>query len=97
MAKEKFVDNVFKLFFHLKKNSVSLVTIFPFTFQEQKQAAVSQTGGEEVEENVDTDMLIKHPLQNQWTLWFFKPDRTKGWEENQREVINFDTIEDFWS
>nr|CAG4638678.1 EOG090X0BMA [Cyclestheria hislopi] len=42
-------------------------------------------------------MLIKHPLQNQWTLWFFKTDRAKGWEENQREVINFDTIEDFWS
>jgi len=42
-------------------------------------------------------MLIKHPLQNQWTLWFYKPDRAKTWEENQREVIHFDTIEDFWS
>jgi len=40
---------------------------------------------------------VKHPLQNEWTLWFFKNDRTKGWEENQREVATVNTVEDFWS
>ena len=65
--------------------------------QEQSQPSVAQGEGETEDPILDTDMLIKHPLQNQWTLWFFKPDRAKGWEENQREVIHFDTIEDFWS
>ncbi|KAI9553405.1 hypothetical protein GHT06_021308 [Daphnia sinensis] len=65
---------------------------------EQTQPSVATQGeGETEETSVDADMLIKHPLQNQWTLWFFKPDRAKGWEENLREVICFDTIEDFWS
>lgn len=62
---------------------------------QEKQHAAERT--EETVGGVDADMLIKHPLQNQWTLWFYKPDRQKDWAENQREVINFDTIEDFWS
>jgi len=41
--------------------------------------------------------MIKHPLQNSWTLWFFKNDKTKQWEENQREIITFNTVEDFWA
>ena len=32
--------------------------------------------------------LAKHPLQNNWTLWYYKNDRSKGWEENQKEVNN---------
>ena len=36
--------------------------------------------------------MIKHPLQNSWTLWFFKNDKTKQWEENQREIITFNTV-----
>ena len=35
-------------------------------------------------------------LQNSWTLWFFKNDRTRSWEENQRPIITFSTVEDFW-
>ena len=30
--------------------------------------------------------------QNAWTLWFFKNDKTKQWEENQREIITFNTV-----
>ncbi|XP_067000039.1 eukaryotic translation initiation factor 4E1-like [Anabrus simplex] len=40
---------------------------------------------------------IKHPLLNTWTLWYFENDRNKTWEENQREILSFDTVEDFWS
>lgn len=29
----------------------------------------------------------KHPLQHSWTLWYYKNDRTKSWEENLKEVI----------
>jgi len=43
------------------------------------------------------DLLIKHPLQNSWTLWFYKNDKTKSWEANQREIITFNTVEDFWA
>ncbi len=35
-------------------------------------------------------------MQNSWTLWFFKNDRTRSWEENQRPIITFSTVEDFW-
>ena len=30
--------------------------------------------------------ISKHPLQNKWTLWYYKNDRTKNWEDNQKEV-----------
>jgi translation initiation factor 4E len=29
-------------------------------------------------------------------LWFFKNDRARSWEENQRQIITFDSVEDFW-
>lgn len=40
--------------------------------------------------------MIKHPLQNQWSLWFYDNDRNKTWEENLIELTTFDTVEDFW-
>lgn len=43
------------------------------------------------------DFALKHPLQHTWTLWYFENDRQKTWEENQREIVSFATIEDFWS
>lgn len=53
----------------------------------------------EVKENdvtsVAPEYLIKHPLQNVWTLWYFEP--IKGdWLRGQREITNIDTVEDFW-
>jgi len=71
------------------------------------------TTTEEVEQNSDTnniektreepgseitpECLVKHPLQNQWTLWYLENDRTKSWEDMQNEITSFDTVEDFWS
>ena len=48
-------------------------------------------------DNLDPEKIIKHPLQNAWTLWFFKNDKTRSWEENQRPIITVNTVEDFWS
>ena len=48
-------------------------------------------------ENIPPELQVKHPLQNEWTLWFFKNDRTRSWEENQRSIITFNTVEDFWA
>lgn len=47
---------------------------------------------------IDPEYLIKHPLQNSWTLWFFKNDaRNKNWEDNQKPITTFHTVEDFWA
>jgi len=52
--------------------------------------------GDEVE-TMDPERTIKHPLQTAWTLWFFKNDKARTWEENQRPIITVTTVEDFWS
>ncbi|XP_050320147.1 eukaryotic translation initiation factor 4E1-like [Bactrocera neohumeralis] len=49
------------------------------------------------QEEVRTEHLFKHPLQNTWTLWYLENDRTKSWEDMQNEITSFDTVEDFWS
>ncbi|XP_051174409.1 eukaryotic translation initiation factor 4E-1A-like [Leptopilina boulardi] len=48
-------------------------------------------------EEFPPELLIKHPLQNTWTLWYYEQDRSKSWEQSQREITSFDTAEDFWS
>ncbi|KDR11192.1 eukaryotic translation initiation factor 4E-like [Zootermopsis nevadensis] len=50
-----------------------------------------------VVDELPPELQIKHPLQNTWTLWYYENDRNKNWEENQKEIISFDTVEDFWS
>merc|ERR1719469_121351 len=57
---------------------------------------------EKVTENGDSSLaspekIFKHPLQNAWTLWFFKNDKSRTWEDNQRPIITVTTVEDFWS
>jgi translation initiation factor 4E len=41
---------------------------------------------------------VKHPLQNQWTLWFTKPPTGKNdaWNDLLKEVITFNSVEEFW-
>ncbi|CAH0767945.1 unnamed protein product [Bemisia tabaci] len=62
--------------------------------------ALVQKPDTEVIEKTDTNtteaQIVKHPLQHTWTLWYFENDRSRKWEENQREVIDFNTVEDFW-
>lgn len=58
-----------------------------------------QAGAETKNNNtaeIPPEFLIKHPLQNTWSLWFYDNDRSKSWEENQIELTSFDTVEDFW-
>ncbi|KAG0198727.1 eukaryotic translation initiation factor 4E [Mortierella sp. GBA30] len=41
----------------------------------------------------------KHPLNNSWTLWFDNPGKksnANNWELSLKELITFDTVEDFW-
>ncbi|CEG69952.1 hypothetical protein RMATCC62417_05936 [Rhizopus microsporus] len=50
--------------------------------------------------HTEVDYSVKHPLQNTWTLWFDNPGKktsAQSWADNLKEIINFDTVEDFWS
>ncbi|XP_061156531.1 eukaryotic translation initiation factor 4eb [Syngnathus typhle] len=49
------------------------------------------------QEIVSPEVYIKHPLQNRWSLWFFKIDKNKTWQANLRLISKFDTVEDFWA
>ena len=40
---------------------------------------------------------VKHRLQHKWVLWFTKPPSGKqDWNELLKEVIKFDSVEEFW-
>jgi translation initiation factor 4E len=44
---------------------------------------------------------VKHPLQNRWTLWYddsagVKQNPKLSWDENLKNVLTFDNIEDFF-
>jgi len=43
------------------------------------------------------ELLVKHPLQSRWSLWYLKADRQKDWEDCLKMVSTFDTVEDFWA
>lgn len=41
---------------------------------------------------------LKHPLQNEWNLWYFHPPKkSEDWSQGQHKCIGFNTIEDFWA
>eukprot|EP01133_Synstelium_polycarpum_P014806 gene14806-17505_t len=43
--------------------------------------------------------LIKHPLQNKWSLWYdFHNAKISqdNWGDALKKIISFDTVEDFW-
>lgn len=44
-----------------------------------------------------TETIVKHPLNDSWTLWYLENDQKKSWEDQQNAVYSFDTVEDFWS
>eukprot|EP01097_Dermamoeba_algensis_P002688 TRINITY_DN2065_c0_g1_i1.p1 TRINITY_DN2065_c0_g1~~TRINITY_DN2065_c0_g1_i1.p1 ORF type:complete len:232 (-),score=42.46 TRINITY_DN2065_c0_g1_i1:316-1011(-) len=42
---------------------------------------------------------IKHPLQNRWTMWYDNPGKKatqQSWHEHLKQILTFDTVEDFW-
>ncbi len=89
--------------FYLLSGLCLLVTslrIFTFWIrsQEQQDGDVPQ-GAEAPSDATDLspELLIKHPLQNKWALWYFKNDKTKEWTANLKLITTFDTVEDFWA
>jgi len=43
------------------------------------------------------ESVIKHPLNNTWTLWYFINDKALKWEENLVQIASCNTVEDFWA
>lgn len=56
---------------------------------EKSSSALQQSGNSTARANL-------HQLQNTWTLWFYKSDNSRKWEDNLRDVTKFDTVEEFW-
>jgi len=63
----------------------------------QGDVEVTKPEGEQSLEVVSPDLLVKHPLQNVWSLWFFKNDKSRNWADNLKCVTNVSTVEDFWA
>lgn len=42
------------------------------------------------------DVIYKHPLEDSWTLWYFRNLGSRSWEDNLVEIRSFNTVEDFW-
>ncbi|GAU90988.1 hypothetical protein RvY_03327 [Ramazzottius varieornatus] len=41
---------------------------------------------------------ITHPLATSWTFYYLDPDEArKDWSRANRDVLSFDTVEDFWA
>ncbi|PRP88929.1 hypothetical protein PROFUN_00397 [Planoprotostelium fungivorum] len=60
----------------------------------KEESDVGSVGNEEA-----TDLLIKHPLQNRWTLWYDNPGKkitSQQWQDSLKKIVTFDTVEDFW-
>eukprot|EP01116_Phalansterium_solitarium_P011220 TRINITY_DN26840_c0_g1_i1.p1 TRINITY_DN26840_c0_g1~~TRINITY_DN26840_c0_g1_i1.p1 ORF type:complete len:209 (-),score=17.68 TRINITY_DN26840_c0_g1_i1:238-864(-) len=52
------------------------------------------------EKTLPFDPSVKHPLMHTWTLWFDKEptgkDKEAKWGANLKQVLDFDSVEDFW-
>ncbi|XP_069173289.1 eukaryotic translation initiation factor 4E1 isoform X2 [Procambarus clarkii] len=42
-------------------------------------------------------LLVKHPLKNTWTMWYYKVKSSNVWMECHTEIASFNTVEDFWA
>lgn len=42
------------------------------------------------------DPNIKFPLENSWSFWFYKGEKSKSWKENVKFITSVDFVEDFW-
>uniref|UniRef100_A0A8C7X8S2 Eukaryotic translation initiation factor 4ea n=1 Tax=Oryzias sinensis TaxID=183150 RepID=A0A8C7X8S2_9TELE len=75
--------------FQKMATTVVVSTSIPGNLEEKSEISNGKMGNPEA--------CIKHPLQNRWTLWFFKNDKSKTWQANLRLISTFDTVEDFWA
>jgi len=66
----------------------------------EKDGSTDDNAGDPASLNADikaVQLTQKHPLQNEWVLWYFKPDKQKKWDECLLKVSQFQAVEDFWA
>lgn len=64
------------------------------TWHTEQQTDVNQQTS--VTQSVLADPNIKFPLENSWSFWFYKNEKTKSWKENVKFITTVDFVEDFW-
>jgi hypothetical protein len=42
------------------------------------------------------DPIVKFPLENSWSFWFFKNEKSKEWKDNLKFITTVEFVEDFW-
>jgi translation initiation factor 4E len=68
---------------------------------ESEQESEKESDDDDNDDNGDA-MLVKHPLQNEWTLWYDNSSRGRGkasavnWGDHLKEIMTFGAVEDFW-
>lgn len=40
---------------------------------------------------------VKFPLENSWSFWFYKNEKSKEWKDNLVFITTVDFVEDFWA
>ncbi|KAM9986787.1 hypothetical protein ACTFIY_011220 [Dictyostelium cf. discoideum] len=67
--------------------------------ENKEETADKENKEEQQQQEENPENLIKHPLQNRWSLWY---DYQSGkinpehWVDSLKKVISFDSVEDFW-
>ena len=60
----------------------------------------NQTNGESASGGITAVTLdetyVKHPLNNSWSLWFFKTGKSANWADNLKYIADVGAVEDFW-
>lgn len=66
--------------------------------QPQNESNKQQTQVQSKEQIQTTlnDPNVKFPLEDSWSFWFYKNERTKSWKENVKFITSVDFVEDFW-
>lgn len=59
--------------------------------------AIKQEDADAYHDPPSPESVIKHPLANKWTLWWFCKDGSIDYESCQKPVSTVSTVEDFWA
>uniref|UniRef100_A0A8C5LG43 Eukaryotic translation initiation factor 4E n=1 Tax=Jaculus jaculus TaxID=51337 RepID=A0A8C5LG43_JACJA len=74
-----------------------MVTMEPETTPTPNPPPTEEEKAESNQEVANPEHHIKYSLQNRWTPWCFKNDKSKTWQANLQLISKFDTVEDFWA
>lgn len=62
---------------------------------ENKQSQNQIANKDQVQLTIN-ELNVKFPLEDSWSFWFYKNERTKEWKDNVKFITTVDFVEDFW-